>query len=72
MSKLDNLVNECKSRAYWVQIEYNQNSDISIAIGTKYVSSDCEDIETPLYYIDGYINTKKAIKKALRWLDKND
>jgi effector-binding domain-containing protein len=66
MSKLKRLITECKNRNFHISISYQRINDISIEIYTgnrkNYV---CR------FYTDGHISLKKALKKALKWIDNN-
>jgi len=73
IKKLDELFAECDNRAYQCSITYNQNMGLQINIYTKYLPTNWNgDRPHELYHDDWAKNSKKAVKKALKWLYKED
>ncbi len=73
IKKLDELMAECDNKAYCCEIVYNQNMGLQIYIGTKYLKggNPTGDIKI-LYRKDWCENSKKMVKDALKWLEKED
>ncbi len=57
------LFEECKCRAMNCSITYQRINDYSVEIYRGYKSSYVK-----IFYTDGHIDKKKAIKKALKFL----
>jgi hypothetical protein len=63
MKKLKQLIGECKSRNLHCSVTYQKINDISIEIYKGYKSTYVK-----LFYTDGHIKLKKAIKLALKFI----
>lgn len=63
MKKAQILMDECKSRALHCSITYQSITDYSIEIYRGYKTN-----YEKLFYTDGHIKPKKAIKEALKFL----
>lgn len=64
LSDEDNLFSECWSRNYNCSITYQQINDYSVEIYQGYRKGSYKLI----YYTDGHLTRKKAIKKALKFI----
>jgi len=65
MDKFNQLTDECISRSLNCSITYQRINDFSVEIYKGYGSN-----YGIVFYTDGHINPKKAIKKALQFLSK--
>jgi hypothetical protein len=63
MKKLNELLAECRGRAFNVSFSYQGVTDYSVEIYTGY-KNNYEEI----FYTDGHIKPKKAINKALKFI----
>lgn len=63
MSKLQELIDECKSRELHLSFTYQKATDYSVEIYKGYRKN-----YQNLFYTDGHIKKKKAINKALKWI----
>lgn len=66
MKKANKLMNKCISLNLHCAITYQKMNDFSVEIYTGYRST-----YEKLFYTDGHIKSKKAIKKALKYLKKS-
>ena len=66
MGKTKKLIGECKSRNMNCSITYENITDCSVEIYTGY-GKNYERI----FYTDGHLKPKKAVKKALKFIHKN-
>ncbi|WP_294962276.1 hypothetical protein [Sulfurimonas sp.] len=71
IKKVDELFAECESKAYQCIITYCQNRGLRIKIYTKYNSTNGNEISN-LYEDDWCKNSKKLVKKALKWTKTKD
>lgn len=65
MSKLNNLMNLCKSNNLHCSFTYQSINDYSVEIYKGYKTTYVNH-----FYTDGHIKPKKAIKKALKYMSK--
>ncbi len=65
MSKTKQLFTECKNHHLKCSVSYQPINDYSIEIYTTY-NRDAP----PVFYTDGHISLKKAVKKALKFIEK--
>ena len=65
MKKAKKLIEECKSRSLNCSITYQHINDYSVEIYRGYESS-----YQKVFYTDGHLKSKKAIKSGLKYLTK--
>lgn len=63
MKKAKQLMTECKRRNYNCSIGLQKGNDYSVEIYTGHKSN-----YNSLFFTDGHLKPKKAIKKALKWV----
>jgi hypothetical protein len=71
MKKLDELIGECDMKAYHLEISFNNNKGVQLIISTKYLKGGNPSGKPKiLYHTDWNKKSKKAIKRALKWINK--
>ncbi len=73
IKKLDELIKKCSDRTYRCDIFFDQNAGLQIFIGTKYLKGGNPSGKAKeLYYKDMCKNSKKMIKGAIKWLEREN